>query len=257
MGLNMSGDTADTAFYDSAEKPFIFSVPDPRIKYYGRFEDDIFIVFRGSHSDVHTWFDSFRAASSIFKLKLEEVGSSKVSFLDLSISKSSRWHRTGRPDIAPFQKPSSRAPPLITNSFHPRSQHRSWSLCRFQHYDNVSTGRLGASNAKWTLLRRLESHDLSHPSLSSLRSHCDLKQPVVSGKSSEPFVGTWIVLPYHPCWLPLSRVCAGFRKQWRLDSLVAPELAYLNTLAPRISWSRGGCPLQVLLGRRDEELVIA
>ena len=79
---------------------------------------------------------------------------------------------------------------------------------------------------------------------------------MVSGGASEPFVGTWIVIPYHPCWLPLQRICAKFRKAWRHDAAVAPELEYLNTLAPRISWSRGGSPLQVLLGRRDEEFVI-
>ena len=56
MGLNISGDTTDTSFYHTAEKQFVFAVPDPRMRYYGRFKDDIFIMFRGSSDAVHEWF---------------------------------------------------------------------------------------------------------------------------------------------------------------------------------------------------------
>ena len=70
------------------------------------------------------------------------------------------------------------------------------------------------------------------------------------------FTGSWIVLPYHFCWLPLLKVVAKFRRLWNTESMLAEELNYLRFLAPRISWSRGGSTLLSRLGRRVEDLVI-
>ena len=257
MGLTISGDTADMAFYTSVEKAFIIEEADPRIRLYARFKDDVFMIFRGSHDAVHAWFEEFKQASSIFLLELEQVSSSGVSYLDLQIGKYSRWQHTGHPDIWPYQKPSSRAAPLVSNSYHPRSQHKSWPLCRFWHYGCVSTSRSSARSACMALYNRIRSHDCSHPSLSSLDILLKSKSThAVRGKVSEPVSGTWIIIPYHPCWIPLQKVVAKFRRAWEHESSIAQELQYLDLLLPRISWSRGGQPLSIRLGRRDEELVM-
>ena len=198
MGLNISGDTADMAFFMSVEQTFVVEKADPRVRHYARFKDDIFVIFRGTHDAAQEWFTEFKQASSIFVLKLEQVSSTGVTYLDLQIGKYSRWQHTGHPDIWPYQKPSSRAAPLVSNSFHPRSQHKSWPLCRFWHYGVVSTSRSSARTACMALFNRIQSHDCSHPALSSLEALLKSKSThVVSGKVSEPFSGTWIIIPYH------------------------------------------------------------
>ena len=249
MGLTISGDTADVSFYNSVELPFVFTNRDSRLRYYGRFKDDVFIVWRGSIESVTAWFEQFKRASPIFKLKLEDAAVSTVDYLDITISKGKHWKHTGFPDIAPYVKPSSRNPPLTSNSYHPRCQHASWPISRVRYYFDISTSHKAAHIACMNLIRRIEVHDPSHPSLSLLTALSKSKQFRGQSKPAvDAFTGSWLVLPYHPALLSLNRTCAHFRNLWAAESLLAPELKYLVALCPRICWSKGGQPLLSRLG---------
>ena len=95
------------------------------VKFYGRFKDDILIIFDGS-VPAHTWGNFVRAIrlkSKFFKIKTESMTKLSVNMLDVTLSKDSEWERTGRLSHYCFIKPTSIYTPLALSSAHPLHVH--------------------------------------------------------------------------------------------------------------------------------------
>ena len=98
MGLIMSGDVSDLAFYELAERDFA-TVPDAvsnlLVIAYLRYKDDVLIILRGEQCErrffIHKWIDK----ALPFVLKLESTSTREVAMLDVRTFKGPTWPWSG------------------------------------------------------------------------------------------------------------------------------------------------------------------
>ena len=99
MGLQCSGEVLDNCFHFMVEDGFINNLANRehfRIKYWGRFKDDILVVLKGrqSNADIDRFMGYLSHRSRFFKLKLDSVSAYSVSMLDVQFFKGGRWQHT-------------------------------------------------------------------------------------------------------------------------------------------------------------------
>ena len=99
MGLEMSGDMCDYIFYFLCEQHIFKAEPwnHHRIKCWLRFRDNIFIVTRGLVDNQHRvqLANLMKSFSTPFVLTFDKLSNSRVTMLDLSIFKGSKFARSG------------------------------------------------------------------------------------------------------------------------------------------------------------------
>ena len=76
------------------EQQHIYSQTNPyvdKIKWYGRFIDDLFFIFTGSEQELLEFHKYINSTNDNLKLTLE-YSESEIHFLDLKISKDQAWN---------------------------------------------------------------------------------------------------------------------------------------------------------------------
>ena len=91
MGLLPSGDIADCTFYNMVERTYILLGPTRRkhkILCYGRFKDDIVIIFNASDgiSHIRDFIEELRRRAEFFKITLDSFSRHGCQMLDVDIS---------------------------------------------------------------------------------------------------------------------------------------------------------------------------
>ena len=84
IGLILSAVVANLAFYAKVERHFLDRLQEFGIDIYIRFFDDIWILAR-SMDHLRTFIDFMKARSSYFTIKVTEISSSCVDYLDLIV----------------------------------------------------------------------------------------------------------------------------------------------------------------------------
>ena len=90
MGMQPSGNIADSAFYSMAERNFILLTSTRRkygILYYGRFKDDIVIIFKDIGLDcIRECLEEFKLKAGFFRITIDSFSRYGCQMLDLDIS---------------------------------------------------------------------------------------------------------------------------------------------------------------------------
>ena len=98
MGMMLSGDISDAALYWMAEKSFALDV-QVQEKYsiykYLRYKVDILLIIGGSSQSRREFFEEFKIRSNSFKIKIDEISSTSVEMLDITLFKGPRFASTG------------------------------------------------------------------------------------------------------------------------------------------------------------------
>ena len=129
QGQVLSGDLADNSFLHTCESEFA-ALKDVQLKHkvygYFRYRDDILIVaLRGE--GIHAFFQEMkRLCSGVYKLSVEEVGLSSISFLDFTLYKSRSFDLNGTLSHKLYVKPTHQAISLSCSSMHHPSTHIAW-----------------------------------------------------------------------------------------------------------------------------------
>lgn len=109
-------------FLDSIETEFLAKQPVKPLVW-RRFIDDIFIVWPSTEESLIAFLERLNDSHTTIKYTWT-ISKEKVTFLDLDISKSSRFKLTGKLDTAIHFKPTNKFQYLAFTSSHPRSVHK-------------------------------------------------------------------------------------------------------------------------------------
>ena len=153
--------------------------------------------------------------------------------------------------VKPYFKPTQRAPILNSSSSHLNYVHKSWPMGRYRDFEQLSSSPHYTIAAKRTFLQKLRWQQPSHPAISSLQSSL---VSVPSSGSAKRQSGSWLVLPFHPAWLPLQATVNAIASHWNhLHRAYGRCALVLST--PGISCTRGNKFLMQALYRehRREE----
>ena len=254
MGLEMSGDVCDVAFYDMVERGFVDSSEFRsvyRVLFYVRFRDDILVILGGTPDTRKAFSDEMKTRSSFFKLKIESISPSSAVMLDLHISKGSQYERTGRLDVGMHFKDTNQGSALSSKSMHLPSTHMSWPQSRVLHYFKCCSCCRLFRSACAKLFHKIRISDVGHPALVAIASCIVHGTPTgnsnMYGNSRDRYSKcSRIIVPYHPTWSSLDRVLSSFS-----DRFVAEGF---SEHVPRISWCKAGPNLhnRVLADTREK-----
>jgi hypothetical protein len=164
MGLSHSGAIAELALYMGAERRMLQVLPRYNIVFYGRFKDDILIIFR-DYRLLRDFLAELRKGHP-FTLKCEEISSFSINFLEVCIRKSYAAF-----EIFPVSKPSSLQISWLSRfSSHSKNVHDSWPAARLSSRLKLcSSTRLKRSESV-SFAKRAESEHLTRRALSAIRS---------------------------------------------------------------------------------------
>jgi len=140
MGLTMSGDISDGAFYSLVERDFMLKedvISEYNILYYARYKDDGIIVSNAPFSKRWELAQRMRQRAKFFEIDFEKVSSYGTEFLDVVAWKGLRWQKTGHLDHSVYFKLTSQWIPLSPNSGQSDSVHRAWPKAQLGRYEKL------------------------------------------------------------------------------------------------------------------------
>jgi hypothetical protein len=248
MGHIFSGEVADVALYNKAEKYWACrsSIQNIHgINSYLRFKDDL-IIFGRTRNDLVTFAEGLQQRAGYFKIKIEEIvdKSSSCQFLDLEI-----FFSHGRWKARPYIKPSNLGIPLDPSSAHPVHVHRNWPKQMVNRFYKLSSEVAHAQEAQTLLANRLRTYHFPSYIVSEIS---DWRPPTLSTvRRRETQEATkWLVVPYHPA---VSKLLPEVVKRFTHGDLAKTHLmiAFGANEVPfgvRVSWkSATSCHLNILM----------
>ena len=167
--------------------------------------------------------------SRFFRLKVESIHEKYAVMLDLVVSKSVHFEKTGFLDIGIHTKLTAQGAALSSSSRHHPSVHLSWPMSRLLHYHAVCTHKTLFVEAALKLFQKVLASDSGHPCLGQLVSSIVAARPILSQNFSRKSICSRLVLPYHPGLSGINR---------RLKSLTNVFKAQgLQDSVPQVAWS--------------------
>ena len=191
MGLSCSGELSDLAFYGLVEKSH-FEEKAARqtqgLLWYGRFKDDILMLFSGDRLARLSTLRAMRARAKFFKIEFERFREDEVTMLDVRLFKGARFRATGKLDFACHRKDTQIWAPLSPTSAHPSHVHLNWPSGMVKRIKGLcSQSSEGRAQARIFL----ESLDMG----------CSSEQARPRNRNrnrTTPF--SRLILPYHSVW---------------------------------------------------------
>lgn len=124
MGLPHSGAVAEASFLMGAESKLIERLAEFEIDFYGRFKDDVLIVFNSTQL-LQNFVGELKQGHP-FKIECESISTLKASFLEVAI-----WKSKDKFEFKPVSKPSAlKVPWLSRQSAHHKGIHNMWPATR-------------------------------------------------------------------------------------------------------------------------------
>ena len=197
MGLLHSGDLADLAYYNRAERDWA-SCP-AIMETYGivkiwRFRDDI-LVLASERLKTHTYGRGMINKAGYFITKCEKVSHEKIEYLDCEV-----WIENGTIQSRPFIKPTNLGVPLQDTSCHPAHIHKSWPVSMVRRLGDLSTSHSYAEKAKDILIERFVKHLASPNLIDRLRATSTRQTRPSSRAQHHSGNRMWVTFPFHPVW---------------------------------------------------------
>jgi hypothetical protein len=234
MGLMISGEISDLAFYSMVESKFVLKAETKSkfdLIYYGRFKDDGLVILGGSPDSRREFFTEMKRFSRFFKIIVESVSDVSAVMLDVELFKGPQWSATGQLDSILYTKPTSQWIPLSVRSGHPESVHRSWPKGQLARFSRLCTRRADAELLKQRFIQELIAAGGRPP---------DLNRSPPTRSSRTP--SSYLVIPYRKEWATACIMAAIRRVRDRhladLQQEGTGDYAEVG-----LSWSLGGLHL--------------
>jgi hypothetical protein len=196
MGLSCAGDLANVTFDRAVEVPTLNETNFARYQVlaYWRYMDDGLILGHGARGTqvafIHGIRDKAQATGFIFKI--ESASATSCVFLDLDISKTGNFEKTGILDVCVHRKPTSLAQPSRPTSFHPPGVHGSWPLSMVNRSMRLCTRELAAEE-DISMMRRLWQQYGIYVVDNNLADTAAGSIPIKASSCR-------LIVPYHWCW---------------------------------------------------------
>ena len=114
--------------------------------------------------------------------------------LDVRIFCGKKFETTGLLDTGVFAKPTFQGSCLSHRSGHHPNVHLSWPKSKWNHFAPLCSSKGGTTLARAEFFSKLYQECPDHPALRYLfNPHRHTRKAVL-----DP--GSWLVIPYHPCW---------------------------------------------------------
>ncbi|XP_013889701.1 uncharacterized protein LOC106536906 [Austrofundulus limnaeus] len=204
------------------------------LKYYGRYIDDILILFKGTESDLLAFYDYINNTHPCVKLTLEH-SKTEIHFLDLTIYRD----LTGEVNTTLYRKPTDVNSILHYNSFHPQFMKRNIPKGQF-----LRTRRICSSDSEFleqsNMMQKrfsLRGYDTAVIHEAQVSAYESARQDLLSTKQSEQikdnkninFITTYNTLSYK-----FKKIIENNWEIIKADSALAP----LHQLTPKCIYRR-------------------
>ena len=196
MGLPHSGATSECALL-SKEIPLMKLLHTYGIDYYGRFKNDISIIYNRTEG-LNPFLGDLRQGHP-FSIDVETISSTTVDFLEVRVSKCPYGYAT-----MPVSKPSTlNCPWLSRHSCHPPHIHHSWPVARaMTRLGLCSSPQLKCCDLR-NFIARAQTQNLSNRSINTLKNLLieisnGISRPKHQKRESVQRNSdvVWLVLPY-------------------------------------------------------------
>ena len=119
MGTKMAPAYANL-FMGKLEEEKLTKLGKPHILIWKRFIDDIFLIWTGSKTDFETYMNELNKLHHSIKFTYE-ISQNKLTFLDVTLYKGSRFENNHILDICTHIKPTNKQLYVHASSYHPQS----------------------------------------------------------------------------------------------------------------------------------------
>ena len=202
MGCIHSGDLSDLCFYVLVECGYIL---DPGIREalgivaYFRFKDDILLVMNCDEDGVQECVESIRQRAEYFIVTIDEISTTSVDMLDITLSKDRSWISSGLLHISHYVKPTATGKFLSSDSVHPRSTHLGWPLARIPHFKLCNTTKHDYYESCVKFYNKLARDSPGHSALQGFKYRFLGIQPQSQDFALKPHC-TYIAIPFSRVW---------------------------------------------------------
>ena len=221
IGLVHAGDIADAVYYSMVEKKLIEEGALNDVLYTCRFRDDMLFVV--NKRDVfRELFDRMQSLSECFKLKIEEVSTVELRYLDMTIRR-----EEDRLVTLPFLKNPRLSRRLSASSAHAHEVHAAWPRMMLRRIGALSHSLEAKNEYEIELTKRLENDG------------CLLvPQRVCRVLRSKPDIFVlWLPVGYHPWWYrKLKRAIARLNRDKGLSCLWNFSNHFVGQPVVRLAW---------------------
>lgn len=233
MGMVVSADVADLAFWKCGEEKALSRANSGLLKYF-RYRDDILCALGRKHYGKARFVARNLAldVKQIYSVSVDAVSKDSIDYLDVSLT------LVESPQYCLFRKPSGQKRPLSSASGHPPRVLASWPLGEVLRLWRRSSMRDQFQQEKERFIRHLREHYLAKGIIEAVK-HFD---PTTEKPKQHRKNNVWFTLPYHPTVyrLGLTSLADKLAEKWR---------GVIGDFGIALSW-RGANPNVMALARQ-------
>ena len=209
MGLQHSGEVADSAFFHLAKRSLLAAAPVQRrflIEAFFRFKDDMIVVARSppdallGSCGLSALLRTVRVHARCFKLVVEAISSTSLPVLDVTVTVVRHKDGTASLTFGPYDKPTSIARPLSYTSAHPASVHNGWPFAVLRRKADQCANADAFYQVRARFVRKFVACHAPLHLIQRLNNFPFRKAERTPQASSSALSSAWMPLPYHPAW---------------------------------------------------------
>ena len=202
MGCIHAGELSDLCYYYLVEMGYLL---DPCVRQafgiiaYYRFKDDVFIIFQTDGDTVQACIAAIQHRAKYFVVTEDKISSTSVDMLDITLSKTNSWIKSGLLHVSHFVKPSAIGKYLSSDSVHPSSTHMGWPLARVSHFKLCNTDIHGYYDSCVKFHNKLSRDSPGHVALQWFKRRF-LGLDVFQKPFHEKVPCTYVAVPFSRVW---------------------------------------------------------
>ena len=204
-----------------------------RIKWWGRYIDDILLFWTGSEEELLLFHDSLNTNNRNIKLSIE-YSKTKVNFLDLSISKGEE----GQLHTTVYRKPTDRNTVLKADSFHPNWLKNNIPFGQFQRLRRICDTDKEFEEQATVMSNRFAQRGYKTKTVQDAykKAQSASRSDLLNNKKTRESLGqqVYFVTTYSAVSNPLKRI---IQSNWDLISS-DPTLREVFPTPPKVSFKR-------------------
>ena len=148
-------------FMGKLEEEKLTKLGNPHILIWKRFIDDIFLIWTGSKTDFETYMNELNKLHHSIKFTYE-ISQNKLTFLDVTLYKGSRFENNHILDICTHIKPTNKQLYVHASSYHPQSTIAAITKGETKRYLRTNSNEENFKRMTLNLTHRLKERGYKH-----------------------------------------------------------------------------------------------
>ena len=228
MGTRAAPNYANLFMGDFEEKFVYRSKWNKYLKYYGRYIDDIFIVWSGSAMELTNFINHMNSVHNSIKFT-SKISNSEVEFLDVLVKKDSKGYLST--DV--FQKPTDTHSYLHYKSAHPAHCKKSIPYSQFIRLERICSDKLTLRNRIKDFIQHFEHCGYKRAELHKT-ADLVLNETCIKEREKQPDAKYRLITTYNELLPNMKQVA---KEHWKITLTKEECRQYLREI-PQVAYKR-------------------